>query len=112
MRLQEKTVIPQPGRHARIRRRFDQAQTPFDRLCATGALDSSRRQELEALRNNTNPRLLREEIYALIGKIFALPNAGQGSAQDVYQTPFHPHHARKEQAFRVTFPNDRTISLR
>lgn len=112
MRLQEKTVIPQPGRHARIRRRFDQAQTPFDRLCATGVLDNGRRQELEALRNNTNPRLLREEIYTLISKIFALPNAGQSSTQDVYKTLFQPHHARKEQAVPVTFPNDRTIALR
>ena len=112
MRLKEKTVIPQPGRHARIKRRFDDARTPFDRLCATGVLDEDRRMELEALRHGTNPRKLREDIYELIDKIFALPNAAQGSTQDVYQTLFMPSHPTKEQAIPVTLSNDRTITVR
>ena len=112
MRLKEKTVVPQPGRHARIKRRFDVARTPFDRLCASGVLDEERRKELEDLRRNTNPRKLREDIYELIDKIFALPNATQGSTQDVYQTLFMPSHPLKEQAFSVTLSNDRTITVR
>jgi len=63
MRLKEKTVVPQPGRHARIKRRFDDARTPFDRLCTTGVLDEERRMALEALRRSTNPRKLRDDIY-------------------------------------------------
>ncbi len=112
MRLKEKTVIPQPGRHARIQRRFDDARTPFDRLCATGALDAERRKELEALRSRMNPRSLREEIYALIDQSFAQPKAAQGSTQDVCQTLFQPHDQLKEQAIPVSLSNDRTISAR
>jgi hypothetical protein len=112
MRLKQKTVIPQPGRHACIKRRFDDARTPFDRLCAAGALDEDRRMELEALRRGTNPRKLREDIYRFIDKIFALPNAAQGSTQDVYQTLFIPSHSTKEQAIPVTISNDRTITVR
>ena len=112
MRLKEKTVIPQPGRHARIVRRFDDARTPFDRLCATGVLDEDRRMELEALRSGTNPRKLREEIYALIDQIFALPNAAQGSNQDVYLTLFQAPETKEELAIPVTLSNDRTITVR
>jgi hypothetical protein len=111
MRLKEKTVIPQPGRHARIKRRFDDARTPFDRLCATGVLDKERRIELESLRRRTNPRELREDIYKLIDKIFALPNASQGATQDVYQTLFMPSHPTKEKAIPVTISHDRTITV-
>ena len=112
MRLAEKTVIPQPGRHARIRRRFDEARTPFDRLCASGALEEVRRSELEKLRRSSNPLQLREEIYVLIGQNFALPNVAQGSNQDVYQTLFMPSRSTKEKAIPVTLSNDRTITVR
>jgi hypothetical protein len=112
MRLKEKTVVPQPGRHARIKRRFDDARTPFDRLCATGVLDTECKMELESLRRGTNPRKLREDIYALIDKIFTLPNATQGATQDVYQTLFMPPHPTKEKAIPVTLSNDRTITVR
>jgi hypothetical protein len=112
MRLKEKTVVPQPGRHARIKRRFDDARTPFDRLCATGVLDEDRKMELEALRRGTNPRKLREEIYALIDQIFLLPNAAQGSNQDVYLTLFQVPETKKELAIPVTLSNDRTITVR
>ena len=112
MRLQEKTVIPQPGRHARIKRKFDDARTPFDRLCTTEVLDEERKKGLEALRSSTNPRKLREEIYDLIKQIFELPGAVQGATQDVYQTLFMPSQPTKEQAIPVTLSNDRTISAR
>ena len=112
MRMKEMTVVPQPGRHARIKRRFDDARTPFERLCAAGVLDEERRMELEALRRGTNPRKLREDIYELIDKIFAMSDASQGSTQDVYQTLFMPSHPKKEKAIPVTLSNDRTITVR
>lgn len=90
MRLKDKAVVPQPGRHARIKRRFDDARTPFDRLYTTGVVDKERGMELESLRRRTNPRKLREDIYESIDNIFALPDATQGSTQDVYQTLFMP----------------------
>jgi len=58
--------------------------------------------ELESLRRRTNPRKLREDIYEFIDNIFALPNAAQGSTQDVYQTLFMPSRPKKEQASPVT----------
>jgi hypothetical protein len=36
-------------------------------------------------RNQTNPRQLRQEIYALIDYIFSLPGAAPGQTEDVHQ---------------------------
>ena len=83
MRLTEKTSIHQEGQPSRIKRRHDQAATPFDRLCATKAIPKDRREQLETLRDHTNPRQLRQEIYDLIDYIFALPVTPTGITQDV-----------------------------
>lgn len=90
MRLTEKTVIHQEGQNRRVKRRYDRARTPFDRLCLTEAIAPKRREELEALRRRTNPRQLRRQIYKQIDKVFSLPCASPGSVQDVYQTLRHP----------------------
>jgi hypothetical protein len=86
MRLTAKTVIPIDGRSARIKRRYDQAQTPFDRLCTTNAISNQDRRKLQALRDQTNPRQLRREIYDLLDYLFTLPCAIPGITEDVYQT--------------------------
>ncbi|MCP4306139.1 MAG: transposase family protein [bacterium] len=116
MRLAEKIVLPaQNGRGTRIKRRFDQARTPFDRLCATGQIDQSQREQFESLRDHTNPRLLRQHIYALLDQLFALPNAPQGSTQDVYLTLFDPPDLTKGDnghLASVTLSNERTIAPR
>jgi len=99
MRLAEKIVLPaHNGRGTRIKRRFDEARTPFDRLCATGQLDKRQREHFEALRDQTNPRQLRQDIYALLDQLFALPNAPDGSTQDVYLTLFNPPQFTKGEA--------------
>ena len=85
LRLAHKTVI-RSGDHTQVKRRFDQARTPFERLCATGILEAGRRQALEQLRHQTNPRQLRREIYALIDQLFAQPSAPAGRTQPVRQT--------------------------
>jgi hypothetical protein len=36
LRLQEKTFVPLAGRLSKVQRHYDQAQTPFDRLCHHG----------------------------------------------------------------------------
>jgi hypothetical protein len=86
MRLTEKTPIRQEGQPSGIKRRYDQAATPFGRLCATKAIPQERQEQLEALRDQTNPRQLRQEIYELIDYIFSLPGATAGITEDVYQT--------------------------
>ncbi len=86
MRLAEKEWIQEEGQSPRLKRRYDKARTPFDRLCATSAISAERRAELETLRKETNPRQLRQEIYNLITYIFTLPGAIPGTTEDVYLT--------------------------
>jgi hypothetical protein len=96
LRLAEKIVLPAHNGHtSRIKRRFDQAQTPFDRLLATDKLDESQIQPFQALRDQTNPRQLRQDIYALLDQLFAIPCAEAGSVQDVHLTLFNPQNFLK-----------------
>ena len=74
---------------------YDRARTPFERLCATGAITLERREKLEALRNQTNPRKLRQEIYELIDYVFSLPGAVPGRTEDVLQTLTQPLNLEK-----------------
>ena len=76
LHLVAKTV--DPAQPTRVRRQWDAAQPPFARLCATDALPASAQARLEALRERTNPRALRREIYAGLAHVRAprpLPNA-------------------------------------
>lgn len=48
----------------KVRRQWDQAQTPYERLLATGVLNHEQAQRLQGLYEQTNPFQLRQEIYA------------------------------------------------
>jgi hypothetical protein len=90
MHLIDKTVVPgTDGQPARVKRRHDQARTPFDRLCTTTAILPAHQQLLEALRDRTNPRQLRQEIYDWIDYIFSLPNAVPAQTENVHLTLTH-----------------------
>jgi hypothetical protein len=86
MRLAEKTWIREEGQPSRVKRRFDQAATPFDRLCATQAISEELAAQLRTLRERTNPRQLRQEINELIDRIASLPGAIPGVTEDVRRT--------------------------
>jgi len=86
MRLTEKRWVPKVGQASRAERRYDQARTPFDRACATGAIRPELQAQLEALRDQTNPRQLRREIYDLIDEVFSLPGAVSGITENVHLT--------------------------
>jgi hypothetical protein len=58
MHLREKTVEGD-----KVRRTWDQAQTPYQRLLATGVLSQEQQERLNELYEQTNPWLLRKEIY-------------------------------------------------
>ncbi|MGQ9733426.1 MAG: integrase [Candidatus Zipacnadales bacterium] len=90
MRLCEKTSTVSEDGSLRYRRRFDRAQTPFDRLCATEAISASCREELERLREQTNPRQLRKDIEHDLAELFALPGAVPGTTENVLETLFAP----------------------
>jgi hypothetical protein len=111
MRLTEKTVIQQEGQPTRVKRRYAPAQTPFDRLCATNAITPSHRQQLEALRDQTNPRRLRQENYDAIDHLFSLPNAVSGVPEDVRQTLLTLSDSDNGGINPFTFSFNRTIIL-
>jgi hypothetical protein len=89
MRVVEKTVVSEPGQRTRIRRRYDDARTPFDRLCAAQAFSPERLAQLTALRERTNPRQLLAQIEAQLEYIFSLPCAEPGETQNIYDTLSH-----------------------
>lgn len=72
LHLTEKTVVDD-----QVRRKWDVAQTPFERLKATGCLSAEQQHLLQALYEQTNPRLLREQIYRQLARLWdqCLPQA-------------------------------------
>ena len=73
MHLSEKTVDGD-----KVRRKWDEAQTPYQRLLATGVLSQEQQERLQALYEQTNPLQLREEIYAGLVALWdaAVPQSG------------------------------------
>lgn len=86
MRLAEKRVVDQQNGNQRQQRRHDQACTAYERLCQTGMLPVEKRPVLDTLREQTNPRQLRQEIHQMLDTILNLPKATEGKTEDVYQT--------------------------
>jgi hypothetical protein len=109
MRITEKNVVPSKNGSYRIKRRYDDAKTPFDRLSASNQLDPEERERLEQLRQDTNPRKLRSEIYHLLDELHRLPNASENHSEDVYHTLFELPESMKGEDISVTLSNDRTI---
>lgn len=112
MRLQEKTMVSVKGGRSRTRRRYDRAQTPFDRLRATGVLEKADERKLVALRDTTNPRQLREEIYELLDQLMTMPGADPERTEDIYQTLFTGHSEAEEHDSPVTLSFEGTIPVR
>jgi hypothetical protein len=90
MRLAEKEVVREAGGQTRMRRRYDEARTPFDRLCTTEVLPTEKREQLARWRDGINPRRLRQSIYDQLEALFRLPGATSGQTEDVYATLQHP----------------------
>ena len=64
----------------KVRRKWDEAQTPYQRLLATGVLSQEQRERLQALYEQTNPLLLREEIYTGLAALWDTAGAQNGTA--------------------------------
>lgn len=87
LHLAEKESVPAgEDRPARIIRRHDQARTPFERLCAAEILSPEQEAALQALRDQTNPRRLRQDIWARVDYILNLPGAIPGQPEDIHRT--------------------------
>lgn len=54
----------------RVIRKWDDAQTPYQRLVAAGGIDAATQTRLAALYAATNPRHLRREIYAGLARLW------------------------------------------
>jgi hypothetical protein len=61
----------------KLRRQWDQAQTPYQRLVASGILASEQQGRLAALYDQTNPRQLREAIYQAVERLWQHPKPAQ-----------------------------------
>ncbi len=68
LHLAQKEVID-----GRVHRRWDQAQTPYQRLLAPGILDAATQDRLTTLHATTNPWQLRRTIHAAIPRLWDLP---------------------------------------
>ena len=60
----EKAVVD-----GKLRRRWDQAQTPYQRLRTSGVLTPDQEARLAALYQRTNPRQLRDAIYQALARL-------------------------------------------
>jgi hypothetical protein len=70
-----KTHQADAGQRPRLQRHYDTAQTPFERVCAAQVIPPEQQAVLAQLRQQTNPRRLRQQIHQLIATIAALPGA-------------------------------------
>jgi hypothetical protein len=84
LHLAEKTWVAKGEVQPHVQRRFDRAQTPFDRLWATEAISAPRREPWARLRDATNPRRLRQDLYDRLDRLWTLPGAA-GAVQDVHR---------------------------
>jgi hypothetical protein len=113
MHLLEKVWCPTPdGLSGRVRRRYDDARTPFARLCETTAITSEDCQTLLDLRKQINPRLLRQQFYDGIDSVFSLPGAEPGKTENVFKTIGFSPTVSVGDNVPVTLSFDRTTLLR
>jgi len=62
-------LVSKEVREGRVKRQWDEAQTPYQRLSSKGVLTDGQRDRLRALHTQTNPRQLRQQIYRAIEKL-------------------------------------------
>ncbi len=65
----------------------------LERLIQAGALSPEKQAACLALREQTNPMRLREEIQALVDRLAHLPCAPEGQVEDVRLTLLQPEHS-------------------
>ena len=108
MHLAEKQTIYEDGQPVRVKRRYDEALTPFDRLCQTDVILPEHKQQLEVLRDQINPRRLIQDIYDDIERLLALPGAVPGVTENVYRTLEQTLDSEKGEDDLFHFAFDRT----
>ena len=84
LHLSAKTLVVCEGQRPHVKRRYDTASTPFDRLCSARIIPAESLQPLAHLRQQTNPRQLHQQVHSLLAYVLALPTAD--SPQNVRET--------------------------
>lgn len=67
LHLTEKQYLEEDGK---VRRKWDLARTPYERLKQSAALSAQEQQRLDRLYTQTNPRELRTEIYRRLSRLW------------------------------------------
>jgi uncharacterized protein (DUF2236 family) len=65
-------LVTKTRQGARVHRVYDRAQTPYQRLCASGVLAPEKRAELETFYQRLNPLQLRRELDAALEQLWTL----------------------------------------
>jgi hypothetical protein len=77
-------LVTKTRQGARTHRVYDRAQTPYQRLCATGVLAPETRRALEALYQSLNPLHLRRRLERELDRLWTL------TAPDPHRPPASP----------------------
>lgn len=83
MRLVGKETDPETGK---VRRTWDVARTPFERLREAGVLTPTKEAQLETIYHETDPLALQRELERQAVALFALPGARPDRTEDVHLT--------------------------
>jgi hypothetical protein len=75
LHLCEKTLVDD-----KVRRKWDAAKTPYERLLATGVLSAEQQTRLQHLYEQTNPLQLREALYRQLEAIWQSATSAPSSA--------------------------------
>jgi len=112
MHLTEKRVVQLSDGHTSIRRVYDQARPPFERVSDSGVIPPTRYANLYASRSAINPLVMRQEIETLIQRLYALPKARQDTPQNVYESLFKPILHKKGEDLSVALSFDSISTVR
>ncbi len=86
MRLSAKEVLPTTNGIPHVRRRFDEARPPLDRLLETKTLSTRTGCRTESAPPRYEPSSTAQELYHLRDALLELPLASPGQTEDVRQT--------------------------
>ena len=64
----------------KVKRKWDRAQTPYERVLTSGVLSPEQQARLQQLYEQTNPLALRQEIYRRLAELWDMPSAASGTA--------------------------------
>jgi len=70
---------------AKVRKQYDVAQTPYERLCASGVLNKAQQEGLERLYQRLNPVQLRKEIDKALESLWKLAERERREEQSAKQ---------------------------